>query len=583
MAVFALDLIWSLVSSSTAPTEFALVDEPVHLATTLVFLIALVTLVESRRPAPAFIAAAVVAGVAIDLDHLPGLLGWNGLTAGVPRPYTHSLVTPLVLIAVGALVGGRARPIAFGAAFGVGAHLFRDLCTGPGLALAWPVSSEVVRLSYAVFATGLIAAAAAVVAAGRRGRAPASRVGAPRRTRRPSRLLPGLLALAVGVVVAVAPDHAQASPTAFGVYLPGADQRPSLLDSFGARVGREPAIVSSYKRWRLPPFPRGELQAAWGRGAVPLVTWEPWTADARGFSLRRIADGAYDDYARRAARSAAAWGHPILLRFAHEMNGTWYPWGRGMDGSTPAVYRAAWRHLVQIFRSAGATNVRWVWTPNVDGGGQYPFRAYYPGDRWVDWVGLDGFNWARRGEWESFTDLFGASYDTLSHLTSRPMIIAETGSSQSGGDKAQWVASALGSEIPGFARVRAVVWFSDRVGDVDFRIDSSRSSLKAFRSGIATRRYGLGRSALLKTPAEVRGPSSAPPAPSGGFGQPSLAYRLTQKLHGRYLFVAIGLGAAAIALGALVIVHLRRRRRARMTPSEPSNPGRRTGGPEPQK
>ena len=154
-----------------------------------------------------------------------------------------------------------------------------------------------------------------------------------------------------------------------------------------------------------------------------MVSWEPWSTAGRGFPLKAIAAGRYDGYVRRAAKSAAAWGKPILLRFAHEMNGTWYPWGRGMPGNTPGIYKAAWRHLVGIFRTAGADNVQWVWTPNVDGGGQYPFRSYFPGNRWVDWVGLDGFNWARRGEWESFTDLFASSYDTLGRITSRPVMI----------------------------------------------------------------------------------------------------------------------------------------------------------------
>ena len=133
--VLALDLLWSVVASSTAPTEFALVDEPAHLATAMVFLLALLTIVRTPRPKVSFLVAAVVASVAIDLDHIPGLLGWQGLTEGVPRPYTHSLVTPVALIVVGQLAGGRVKPVAFGAAFGVLAHLFRDLFTGPGLAI----------------------------------------------------------------------------------------------------------------------------------------------------------------------------------------------------------------------------------------------------------------------------------------------------------------------------------------------------------------------------------------------------------------------------------------------------------------
>jgi membrane-bound metal-dependent hydrolase YbcI (DUF457 family) len=579
--VLGLDLLWSVVASSSSPTEFAAVDEPAHLATGLLFLLALLALVRSRRPTPAFLAAAVVASVAIDLDHLPGLLGWHGLTSGVPRPYTHSLVTPLALIAVGLIAGGRARPIAFGAAFGVGAHLFRDLFTGPGVALLWPLSSTAVRPPYVVFALALALTAGAIVVA-------AARVGRSRSTRRTdwpdapstSRLLPALLAAAtLSIVLSLAPARAVAAPVGFGVYVPKADQHPKRIESFAHQVGRTPVIVSSYKRWPLQPFVTAELRDVWSRGAVPLVTWEPWTLEGHGIPLRAIARGRYDAYVRRAAKSAAQWGHPILLRFAHEMNGTWYPWGR--DGNTPRVYKATWRHLVRIFRAAGADNVKWVWAPNVDGGGQYPFAGFYPGNQWVDWVGLDGFNWAKRGEWESFTDIFGSSYDTLSRISSRPVIVAETGSSQSGGDKAAWVSSALAEEIPRFSRLRAVVWFSDRVGDVDFRINSSPAALHSFRSGITSPRYGLERGALLSTPLNRHGEAAAPAPPSGGFGQPSLFYRLTQKLHGRYLLMAIAILVAFLVLLALAVAWMRRRRRTRRA-GPPVPAGRRqTGGSEP--
>ena len=579
--IFGLDLLWNVIASSTAPTEFGAVDEPAHLATALLLLLALLTLVRSRRPSMSFLAAALIASVAIDLDHIPELLGWQGLTGGLPRPYTHSLMTPLVLIVVGALAGGRIRPVAFGAAFGVGAHLCRDLCTGPGVAILWPLSSAPVRLPYLVFAAGLILIAVVVsLAAGRR-RSSSSRIEARREAPLLSWIVPGLLAATVSAALLLTPARAVAAPIAFGAYVPKGDRNPSLVQSFAHRVGRAPVIVSSYKRWRLAPFVRPELRAVWSRGAVPLITWEPWTDAGRGFRLREIAHGRYDGYVRRAAKSAAAWGRPILLRFAHEMNGTWFPWGRARDGNTARLYKASWRHLVGIFHAAGADNVKWVWTPNVDGGGQYPFARFYPGNKWVDWVGLDGFNWARRGEWQSFTDIFGSSYETLSRITSRPMIVAETGSSQSGGDKAAWVSSALDEEIPRFSRIRAVVWFSDRVGDVDFRIDSSSSALQAFRSGISSPRYGLTRSALLSTPSSPDRRAAAPPAPSGGFGQPSLFYRLTQKLHGRYLWIVIGLLAGFLLLLAVLVAWLRRARRSVQAPP-PRPPGKRqAGGSEP--
>ncbi len=575
--VFVLDLAWSLVANSTAPIEFGAVDEPAHLATCVLFLLAALTLVRFRRPYLSFAAAALVASLAIDLDHIPGMLGWHGLSGDLPRPYTHSLVTPVALIGVGEIARGRIRPIAFGAAFGVCAHLVRDLCTGPGLAILWPLSSTTVKLPYLVFAAGLVLATAAIIVATRHGRSSSGRLDKRRQAPPISRALPGVLAATISVVLTLAPTRAAADSIALGVYVPDADQNPSLIDSFAREVGRAPVVISSYKRWRLRPFVRTELQAISRRAAVPLITWEPWTLAGQGFALRAIARGRYDSYARQAAKRAAAWEGPILLRFAHEMNGDWFPWGT--SDNTPRIYKTAWRHLVQIFRSAGAENVEWVWTPNVDGGDQYPFRGFFPGNRWVDWVGLDGFNWARRGEWQSFTELFGSSYETLAGITSRPMLIAETGSSQSGGDKAAWVTSALKQELPRFARIRAVVWFSDPVGEVDFRVDSSPASLKAFRSAVASPRYGLTRSALLSTPVNFRHGTAAPPPPSRGYGQPSLLYRLTQKLHGRYLLIAVAALTAFLILLALLITFLWRRRRESKETGLPSPGTGETGAP----
>lgn len=158
--IFALDAVSTATASSTA--EIGVLDEPAHLATAGVLLLALV-LLAGRVVSVPFLAAALVASVALDLDHLPQYLGWNGLTEGAPRPYTHSLVTPVVLLLVAVAVDGRARQAALGAAFGVGAHLFRDLATSSGLVLLWPASSAAVRAPYLLYAAGLLSVAGAVV------------------------------------------------------------------------------------------------------------------------------------------------------------------------------------------------------------------------------------------------------------------------------------------------------------------------------------------------------------------------------------------------------------------------------------
>lgn len=380
-----------------------------------------------------------------------------------------------------------------------------------------------------------------------------------------------MLVGAIGIAAGTA-HAAGGSSVALGAYIPQATEHPSRIDSFARLIGRPPVVVSYYKQWDSMPFEPAELDAIWGRGAVPMVTWEPLSYLGREFPLGAIQRGRYDEYVRRSARAAAAWGRPILLRFAHEMNGDWYPWGRGVGDNNSYRLRAVWRHLVGIFRAQGADNVEWVWAPNVNTGGDFPFRDLYPGDAWVDWVGFDGFNWALRGEWNSFTDVFDNSYEEMAKLSSRPMIVTETGSSESGGDKAAWVASALRREIPGFPRIRAVVWFNDTFSDrgeggdgedVDARAKSSVEALRAFRSAIATPRYSLTRAGLLATPNELLEGSVAPAAPGDRFGQPSLYYRITQKLHGKYAWYAAGLAVVAVVsfLAAILVVrrHLRSR------------------------
>ncbi|MGN6700076.1 MAG: hypothetical protein ACTHMR_18120, partial [Thermomicrobiales bacterium] len=120
-------------------------------------------------------------------------------------------------------------------------------------------------------------------------------------------------------------------PVALGAWVPGAPQDINRLDDYAALVGRMPAIVLSYQDWvHDATFQTAFMSAVRARGAMPLVTWEPWDytqgADQPAFALRTIASGGHDAYIRQYARAAAAWGQPFYLRFAHEMNTTAYSW-----------------------------------------------------------------------------------------------------------------------------------------------------------------------------------------------------------------------------------------------------------------
>src|SRR4029078_8442886 len=128
-------------------------------------------------------------------------------------------------------------------------------------------------------------------------------------------------------------------------------------------------------------------------------------ATQANFQLADVYNGTYDSYIREWATDAKACGHPYFLRFDHEMNGNWqFPWSEQINGNKPGEYIKAWRHVHDIFTSLGATNATWVWCPNVTGTSTTARSARYPGDSYVDWACLDGYNSAgdAGNQWQSF-------------------------------------------------------------------------------------------------------------------------------------------------------------------------------------
>ena len=267
----------------------------------------------------------------------------------------------------------------------------------------------------------------------------------------------------------------------------------SDLDAYAAGVGRMPSVVQTFRDMESGLLDPAEMRAIAARGATPLVTVEPWDgtdgSDPR-YTLARIAGGAFDDWFAAGAKASRAYGEPYYLRFAPEMNGAWTPWGAGVNGNTPRDYVHAWRHVRRIFAVHGATNAIWVWAPNTLGGAA-DFRPYFPGSDEVDVLGLDGYNWGSFDVWQSYSQVFGRSYDELCTLDPvKPVIIAETASTERGGDKAAWIASAYRSEIAARTpRVKIVVWFNlDK--ETDWRVGSSAASLRAFRAVARSASWG---------------------------------------------------------------------------------------------
>jgi beta-mannanase len=256
-------------------------------------------------------------------------------------------------------------------------------------------------------------------------------------------------------------------------------------------TGAMPPVVMWFQDWQHGGFNFDQMDLAASRNAIPMVSWMPSGDDWSRYTLARINAGEHDAYVRQWARDAAAWGQPFFLRFAHEMNGTWYPWSPGVNGNTAAEFVAAWRRVHGLFAQEGAANAVWVWSPNVEAGPAHtptPLAAVYPGDAYVDWVGLDGYNWGDQPGWRSFADVFGPSYEMLIRLTQKPLLIAETASGEVGGDKAAWIREAFQNALPRrFPRIRGVVWFHENK-ERDWRVDSSPGALAAYRAAIASHR-----------------------------------------------------------------------------------------------
>jgi hypothetical protein len=280
-------------------------------------------------------------------------------------------------------------------------------------------------------------------------------------------------------------------PIALGAFIPGAASDPAGLDAYAHLVGAMPRIVMWYQSWVAPwnDFNTRAADAARTRGATPMVSWEPSAKVTNDptWALRTIADGSHDAYIKTWASEVAAWGHELYVRPMYEMNGWWAPWCAEVNGNSAAEFVTAWRHIVDLARGAGATNIRWVWSPNVDSDGLgVPFAALYPGDGYVDWVGLDGFNrgtsWPTT-HWVGIQRIFAGSIQRLREITTKPLMIAETGSTEAGGDKAAWIRGGLGAVPELLPGVRAVIWFDklETAVGIDWRVNSSAASLEAFR------------------------------------------------------------------------------------------------------
>jgi len=212
-------------------------------------------------------------------------------------------------------------------------------------------------------------------------------------------------------------------------------------------------------------------------GAVPLLELEPY-----GVPLTSITAGREDRWLTRYADAVHTLGAPVFVSFGPEANGTWYSWG--YRHVSPALFVAAWRHVVRVFRKAGAVNARWVWIMNVSYSHTEDIRLLWPGASFVNILGIDGYF---RRPADSFAGLFAATIAQMRSFSTDPVLITETAASPSAGKL-----HAVNQLVAGVRRYRLAgfVWFDvyqhGSYVRQDWQLEPVPAALAAYRNATKT-------------------------------------------------------------------------------------------------
>jgi Glycosyl hydrolase family 26 len=265
----------------------------------------------------------------------------------------------------------------------------------------------------------------------------------------------------------------QTSPI-IGVYEPDDPGSYPQVSAFARAIGRWPAIVSYYGHWGMP-FQRAFASQVFSHGGETLVQIDP-----RYVTLAAIASGQHDRYLRAYASAVRSFGHQVIISFGQEMNGNWYSWGAGH--TAPAVFIAAWRHIINLFRAEGVRNITWLWDVNCAYPNSSPISEWWPGSSYVNWVGLDCYYGHRN---DTFNSLFPPNIAAIRQITDDPILIAETAIAPiAGTSKVEGLFNGVReNHLLGF------VWFDqaqhDGISPQNWRLEDNPGMLAAFRKAVA--------------------------------------------------------------------------------------------------
>ena len=265
---------------------------------------------------------------------------------------------------------------------------------------------------------------------------------------------------------------------------------PSTLmgDAFAIKTGFKPASVMWYMDWNSEINTK-EIQNIVDDGYTPHITWEAWKWDkSETINFKTILAGNHDNYIRKFATELKKVNGTIFIRLFHEFDGNWYPWSLSDNNYNFENFISSWRHIHNIFTDSGTNNIQWIWCMNSN---SVPHNyknnpiLCYPGNNYVDWVSIDGYNWGTSGAgnfgWESFSEIFTNSYQLISeNFPDKPIMLGEFGSTELGGNKSNWFFEMKNALEHNFPNIKSIVYF-DVLKETDWAINSSKKSLNAFQ------------------------------------------------------------------------------------------------------
>lgn len=272
--------------------------------------------------------------------------------------------------------------------------------------------------------------------------------------------------------------------------------KPQNLKAFEKSINTKMALANIYSEWAYLKDPKllPQLNEISNNGWTPIISSNPYffkdCPDKKQSLYETIASGDCDEFLKAAAKNLKAYNKPIFFRFAWEMNLPSMYWSVKYLKSEPKHFVEAWKRFHKITKQEQANNIIWVLSFNTTNSVTTPYKELFPGDEYVDWVAIDGYNWGNTHSWsgwQTFNSVFNKSYQELAALTQKPVMISEVNSAPTGtgGDKSDWIRDMLNVQIPKeFPNIQSIVIFNEDKSEnekIDWRMEKSPDYISALK------------------------------------------------------------------------------------------------------